>query len=116
MVAENAVYTPMENKGTFDARMVTGMKEKRREERVPIEVEVEVTIPGLLWRKKRILHTRDLSNNGVFVTCDGRQCPSVGTEIEIRLTGLVDGQDPPVVKARIVRIVKDGMAIQFLNP
>jgi PilZ domain len=91
------------------------MNEKRRDERVPLEVEVEVTVPGLFWRKKRILRTRDLSHNGVFVTCDGRQCPAVGTEIEIRLTGLVEGQDPPVVRARIVRIVEEGMAIQFLG-
>jgi hypothetical protein len=74
------------------------MNEKRRDERVPIEVEVEVTVPGLFWRKKRILRTRDLSHNGVFVSCEGRQCPPVGTEIEIRL---------------IVRIVEEGMAIEF---
>lgn len=91
------------------------MREKRREERVPLEVEVEVTVPGLIWRKKRILRTRDLSQNGVFVSCSPNQCPPAGTEIEIRLTGLVDGQDPPVVKARVVRIVKEGMAIEFLS-
>lgn len=92
------------------------MKEKRRDERVPLEVEVEVTVPGLFWRKKRTLRTRDLSNNGVFVSCDGRQCPPVGTEIEIRLTGLVEGQAPPVVRAKIVRIVEEGMAIVFMEP
>jgi hypothetical protein len=91
------------------------MKDKRREERVPLEVEVEVTIPGLLWRKKRILRTRDLSNSGVFVSCDGRQCPPIGTEIEIRLTGLVEGQEPPVVRAQVVRIVPEGMGIIFLS-
>ena len=91
------------------------MKEKRRDERVPLEVDVEVTVPGLFWRKKRVLRTRDLSNNGVFVSCDGRHCPPVGTQIEIRLTGLVDGQEPPTVQARIVRIIEEGMAIEFLS-
>lgn len=92
------------------------MTSKRQHERFPIEVEVEISVAGLFSRQRRILRTRDVSDSGVFVLSDARTCPAAGTEIEIRLTGLVDGQDPPVVRARVVRVTSEGMAIAFISP
>jgi c-di-GMP-binding flagellar brake protein YcgR len=92
------------------------MREQRRHERIPIEVEVEIAIPGLFRRQRRILRTRDVSHGGAFVVGDGRASPPVGSEIEIRLTGLVEGQAPPVVRAKVVRVTAEGMAIAFLAP
>lgn len=91
------------------------MTNKRRHERFPMDVEVEISVAGLLRRQRRILRTRDLSDGGVFVLSDERTCPAPGTVIEIRLTGLVDGQDPPVVRAKVVRVTPDGMAIAFVS-
>lgn len=90
------------------------MRDKRRHERIPVEVEVEVTFPGLLRRQRRILRTRDISHGGVFLAGDGKINLPVGARIEIRLTGLVEGQSPPVVQAEVVRVDKEGLAIAFL--
>jgi len=90
------------------------MRDKRRHERIPVEVEVEVTFPGFLRKQRRTLRTRDISHGGVFLAGDGKLNLPVGARIEIRLTGLVEGQAPPVVQAQVVRADKEGLAIAFL--
>jgi len=90
------------------------MRENRRDERYPITVEVEVMIPGFWKKRKRILRTLDMSNSGVFLECDGKSCLPVGTELEVRISGPVGGEVPPVVRARVVRVTGDGMAVVFI--
>jgi len=92
------------------------MRENRRHERYPITVEVEVMLPGFWKKRRRILRTRDMSNSGVFLECSGASCPPVGTELEVRISGLVDGEAPPLVRARVVRVTRDGMAVVFISP
>lgn len=91
------------------------MREHRRYERYPINVDVEVTIPRFLRKQRRRYRTRDMSDGGVFLESDGRPSPPVGTVIEIRVVGQVGGQAPPVVRARVVRVTADGMAVHFLS-
>jgi len=57
-----------------------------------------------------------MSNSGVFLECSGASCPPVGTELEVRISGLVDGEAPPLVRARVVRVTRDGMAVVFISP
>lgn len=90
------------------------MRENRRDERYPITVEVEVMIPGFWKKRKRILRTLDMSNSGVFLECSDQSCPPVGTELEVRISGPVGGEAPPVVRARVVRVTGDGMAVVFI--
>ena len=90
------------------------MRENRRDERYPITVEVEVMIPGFWKKRKRILRTRDMSNSGVFPECDGQPCPPVGTDLEVRISGPVGGEESPVVRARVVHVTQDGMAVVFM--
>ena len=48
----------------------------------------------ILDEKLWILRTRDMSNSGVFLERDGQQCPPVGTELEVRISGPVGGGAP----------------------
>jgi hypothetical protein len=94
------------------------MKEHRQHERFPIEVEVEVVLPKkLLFSEKRRMRTRDMSQGGLFLETDGRPSPPVGAELRVRVINDDPGAEPmPVVRARVVRVNKDGMAVSFLEP
>jgi hypothetical protein len=90
------------------------MRENRRHERYPISVEVEVMIPGFWRKRRRMLRTRDMSDSGVFLVCDAKSCPPVDTEVQVRIIGSGDGEVLPLVRARVVRVGGDGMAVTFL--
>ena len=90
------------------------MRENRRDERYPITVEVEVMIPGFWKKRKRIMRTRDMSSSGVFLERGAQPCPPVGTALEVRISGPVGGEESPVVRARVVRVTQDGMAVVFM--
>jgi hypothetical protein len=91
------------------------MRENRRDERYQITVEVEVMIPGFWKKRRQMLRTRDMSNSGVFLERGEQSCPPVGTELEVRISGPVGGEAPPVVRARVVRVTHDGMAVVFIT-
>ena len=91
------------------------MRENRRDERYPITVEVEVLIPGFWKKRKRILQTRDMSNSGVYLLSGGEPCPPVGTELEVRVMGSADSEALPVVRSRVVRVTREGMAVVFIT-
>lgn len=90
------------------------MKENRRFERFPIVVEVEVVVPAFLRDQKRVMRTRDMSNGGLFISTDGEPLPPMGAELRVRVLQSEQGGDPmPVVRARVVRVSSDGMAVAF---
>lgn len=90
------------------------MKEHRRFERYPIEVEVEVVIPKVLLDQKRVMRTRDMSNGGLFIATDGGPLPPMGAELRVRVIQQGQGGEPmPVVRARVVRVSAEGMAVAF---
>ena len=91
------------------------MREQRRHERYPIIVEVEVTLPGLFWKQRRRFHTRDMSDGGVFLEADGKVLPPPGTAITVQVVSSADGETNPVVPARVVRVLSDGMAVTFVK-
>lgn len=87
------------------------MNDKRREPRLGIRLEVELQLEG----ESASLHTRDLSNNGVFIETDQQQLPAVGTIVYIRLKQGFQEGEAPLVKAQIVRADGDGIALKFLD-
>jgi len=90
------------------------MRENRRFERYPIEVEVEVVVPAALRDQKRVMRTRDMSNGGLFISTDGAPLPPMGSELRVRVIQNQQGGDPmPVVRARVVRVSAEGMAVAF---
>ncbi|MBI1422594.1 MAG: PilZ domain-containing protein [Gammaproteobacteria bacterium] len=87
------------------------MSDKRKEPRLGIRLEVELQLEG----EATSVHTRDLSNHGVFLETSQPALPAVGTIVYIKLKqGLQEG-DAPLVKAQIVRADKDGIALKFLE-
>lgn len=90
------------------------MSDKRQHERYPFEVEVEVIVPKLFWGQRRVMRTRDMSHGGLFIESDGRPLPPLGAELRVRVLQGGEGQEMPVVRARVVRVTPDGMAVEFL--
>lgn len=91
------------------------MSDKRQHERYPIEVEVEVIVPKLLRDQRRRMQTRDMSHGGLFIASDGRPLPPLGAELRLRVIREDgDGEPMPVVRARVVRLTAEGMAVEFL--
>ena len=93
------------------------MRDKRQHERYPIEVEVEVVIPKLFRDQHRRMQTRDMSHGGLFIANDGKTLPPLGAELRLRVIREGgDGEPMPVVRARVVRLTAEGMAVEFLPP
>ncbi|MDH5784039.1 MAG: PilZ domain-containing protein [Chromatiales bacterium] len=86
--------------------------DKRSFARIPLPVDVEVRVDGT---ELMVLETLDISNGGAFIKASAEQCPPVGTEILLRVKGSLGGEEPPVVRARVVRITPDGIGVQFLE-
>ena len=60
-------------------------------------------------------HTRDISDGGAFVLAEGQLLPALGEIVEVQVQGLPGG-DAPVVRMRVVRIDKEGVGLQFVDP
>jgi hypothetical protein len=87
------------------------MNDRRRSERVPITLQVEINHPEL---GTFLLNTRDISDTGAFLHFGTNpRRPEVGTEVSLRLTHLADGSEPPIVHARVVRVTEEGFGIAF---
>lgn len=86
------------------------MKEKRGDPRLGIRLEVELQTEG----ESASLHTRDLSNKGVFIEAEQQQLPEVGSIVFIKLKQGLQG-DVPLVKAQVVRADDSGIALKFLD-
>jgi len=88
-------------------------EEKRRHIRIEVPMPVEVTHPSLGTVE---LITADICDSGVFLKADPEQCPAVGDEVTLKVKSgvLGGGEEPPLVPARVVRVTKDGMGVEFL--
>jgi len=60
-------------------------------------------------------HTRDISDGGAFVLTEGITMPELGEVVEVQVQGL-PGEPAPIVRMRVVRIDKDGMGLEFVDP
>ena len=89
------------------------MRDKRREPRLGVRLEVELKVDG---EESASLKTRDLSNGGVYLESSEGPLPAVGSIVYLRVKqGFQDGEDAPLVKAEIVRLDNDGFALKFLT-
>lgn len=88
------------------------MQENRQFERFTLSVEVEMTYSGT---GKMILQTRDISTGGVFLHMQGKAIPPLGSELLLKLTGLVAGEEPSTVRVKVVRVASDGIGLEFLD-
>jgi hypothetical protein len=87
------------------------MDDKRSESRLGIELEVELFIDD----RECSLKTRDLSNSGVYLEKGETNLPPPGTIVQIRVKSNFEMGEPPIVKARVVRVDAEGIALAFIN-
>ena len=85
---------------------------KRQFSRIEVPMPINLTHPehGTIS-----LQTIDISDGGVFLKANANQCLAVGTEVTLQVkAGLLAGDDPPQVKAVVVRVTDEGMGLKFV--
>jgi hypothetical protein len=89
------------------------MKDARADERIEAPLDIKVTWPAM--RQVKRATTKDFSDSGAFVHVDFDPRPSVNAEMLLQLNGSVLGKEPPVLKARVVRVTDEGVAFRFVR-
>ncbi len=93
--------------------------ERRRHPRIPMTVEVEAQCEG---GEKVTLTTNDISGGGAFLQWESADSPGVGSlmrlgtddELMLQVFGMLgDGGAPPRVRAQVIRVMEDGIAVRF---
>jgi len=88
-------------------------REQRRHLRIGVEVDIEMTVPG---QPSVDVHTRNISDGGLFIVLDSTPMPDIGSFVEVKLKHpLGDGEEAPTNLARVVRHEPDGIALEFIN-
>ncbi len=87
------------------------MSDKRCDHRLGIRLEVEVQT----GTDKSSLHTRDISNTGIFLECSPEGLPPVGSILIIRIKQALGDGEAPAVRAQVVRVDAQGVALKFLD-
>lgn len=87
------------------------MHNKRRHERYPLTVEVELVDPAT---GKSVVQTKDLSDGGLFLRLGAKPWPSIGAVVTVRVRETGDGAAPPLLRARVVRVTAEGIGLEFL--
>lgn len=87
------------------------MSDKRGDHRLGIRLEVEVQD----GTDKSSLHTRDISNTGIFLECSPAGLPPVGSILIIRIKQTLGDGEAPAVRAQVVRVDGEGVALKFLD-
>jgi hypothetical protein len=84
---------------------------KRRHERFPLTVEVELVDSAT---GKSVVQTKDLSDGGLFLRLGAKPWPSIGSVVTVRVNETGDGAAPPLLRARVVRVTAEGIGLEFL--
>jgi c-di-GMP-binding flagellar brake protein YcgR len=87
------------------------MKDSRTSERIEAPLDIKVTWPAMQQVKRAT--TKDFSDGGAFVHVVFDPLPPVDAEMHLQLNGSVLGKEPPVLKARVVRVTDEGVAFKF---
>jgi PilZ domain len=87
--------------------------EKRIHERQQVSLSVEILDPPHLGKVSLV--TRDISKDGAFILLARDKCPSVGRIVSLRISGILWGEKLSTVSARVVRVIDEGMGLQFLD-
>ena len=87
------------------------MSDKRNAERLGIRLEVEVERD----QDKSSMHSRDISNTGIFLECTPENLPPVGSILIIRIKQALGDGEAPSVRAQVVRIDGQGVGLKFLD-
>ncbi|RRJ84302.1 PilZ domain-containing protein [Aestuariirhabdus litorea] len=86
------------------------MSEKRRYLRTDMDLLIRVWGEGT---PERILHTRDLSDGGLFLLINGQEVPEVGAVVNVQVQGLPI--EAPVKTMEVVRIESAGVGLKHID-
>ncbi len=88
------------------------MSDQRKYRRIAVCMTVEVTTAD---GETRVLTTRDLSDGGVFLEGDDAHCLNLGEDLMLKVSVALQGDEAPVVKARVVRETAEGVGVCFIS-
>jgi hypothetical protein len=83
----------------------------RKFPRTRLRAEVKLSHPKV---GEQHSHTRDISEGGAFIMAEGIVLPEIGDVVEVQVQGL-PGEAAPVVRMRVIRIDKEGVALEFVD-
>ncbi len=93
------------------AGMNKRIEDKRRHPRFRIAVRVEVHLGD---GSVRIMRTRDMCENGVYLEADDAPLPPVGSPVRLRILDDLGGEEgAPMVDGLVVREDGEGIGVQF---
>lgn len=85
--------------------------DNRKHDRKQVDVLSNVSVDG----HETTLKIKDLSEGGAFVRKGDAPIPPIGTEIFVEIPAVIEGDEPLVAQAKVVRVTADGFAIIFLE-
>lgn len=83
--------------------------EHRRYPRIPVRCRVLISHE---FCGEKLVHTRDISDGGIFIVTDPDGMPPVGTQVKGQVQGML--MDAPIVDMLIVRVETEGLGLKFL--
>ena len=86
------------------------MTEKRQYQRTNFPARVKLMHPDL---EVHSFETRDIAQDGIFLLSGQQVRLPVGTQVTVQDDEIM--MDPPLVKAKIVRVETDGIALRFID-
>lgn len=85
---------------------------KRKHVRTQLNASVKLTHPEV---GDLNLKTGDISDGGAYIITDGDGSLGVGDVVSVQVQGLPGGE-APVLSMRIVRMDKQGVGLEFIQP
>ncbi len=83
---------------------------QRRHPRIKLQIEVELNPPG---EEALTLTSGNLSDSGIYLQADSDSLPLVGSDVYLRIKQALGDGEAPLVKARVVRVDRGGLGLQF---
>jgi len=89
------------------------MNENRKHGRL---VDVQLDVELIVEKQGCSLHSRDYSYSGIYLEKGKHNLPPEGAIVHLRIkNALGGGEDAPRVKARVIRVDDDGIALEFIT-
>jgi Asp-tRNA(Asn)/Glu-tRNA(Gln) amidotransferase B subunit len=85
------------------------MNERRKSNRTPVRLQVELSCELL---GTVLVHTLELSDNGAFLVSPELYKLKPNDEIRLQVVGLPETM--PVIHAEVIRVEKEGIGVQFV--
>lgn len=86
--------------------------DKRRSKRRAVVLEVELVYPS---GEQQVVHTRDISDGGLFIVMEKLVQPTIGECLKVTLCGGSESEALPSNDAVVVRQAPDGIGIAFIE-